>query len=261
MHRRQWVFVCFAFLFAVSSTSSSLEPLLHPTHILLQVQRGGWLTGFWLKPMSLYISCRLKSSKALKHTHWSFWFWTFFFFFWSLWRGTAIQCQSYPESVCTKSSSAQRQRQRVKAVLRPLALSKKKGDSRAELALGPHPFRWGATRLFLTSPHGQPLSSTPGWFQQPALKPPPPSATAVPQPSREDRDNLQQQQCPHVLWGDISTQQDTDFSGRPTPTWEEMADAGAARTRLLPNSPFKLLRYKAWWSRTVGRSKGWTWIL
>lgn len=64
----------------------------------------------------------IPNSKALKHTHWSFWFWTFSF--WSLWRGTAIQCQSYPESVCTKSSSAQRQCQRVKAVLRSFALSK-----------------------------------------------------------------------------------------------------------------------------------------
>lgn len=95
----------------------------------------------------------IPNSKALKHTHWSFWFWTFSF--WSLWTGTAIQCQSYPESVCTKTSSAQRQCQRVKAVLRSFALSKKKGDSRAELALGPHRFRWGATRLLLRGPRGQ----------------------------------------------------------------------------------------------------------
>lgn len=100
----------------------------------------------------------IPNSKALKHTHWRFWFWIFSF--WSLWRGTAIQCQSYPDSVCTKSSSAQRQCQRVKAVLRLFALSKKKGDSRAELALGPHLFRWGATRLLLTSPHGQEQAAT-----------------------------------------------------------------------------------------------------
>lgn len=141
MHRRQWG-VCLLCIPLHSKLKVILFRAPSPSHTHpTQVQRGGWLTGFWLKPMSLYIPCHLRScvgiiipnSKALKHTHWSFWFWTFSF--WSLWRGTAIQCQSYTESVCTKSSSAQRQRQRGKAVLRLSALSKRHWKVTARLSL------------------------------------------------------------------------------------------------------------------------------
>lgn len=64
VHRRQWGF-CLLFsklhviLFGAPSPSHT-----HPT----QVQRRGWLTGFWLKPASLHFPCHLMSCGSLSQT-------------------------------------------------------------------------------------------------------------------------------------------------------------------------------------------------
>lgn len=138
VHRRQWGFCLFfsklhVILFGAPSPSHT-----HPT----QVQRWGWLTGFWLKPASLHFPCHLTSCGSLSQTQKPlstptgvFGFDFICFSFWSLWRGTAIQCQSHPESVCTKSSSAQRPCRRAKAVPRSCALSKRHSKVTARLSL------------------------------------------------------------------------------------------------------------------------------
>lgn len=159
VHRRQWGFCLLCsqlhvILFGASSPSHPSYPGAETgmAHRVLAQTR---VFAFPSPSIELWII--VPNSKALKHTHWSIWFWIFFFFFpfWSLWRETAIQRQSYPESVCTKSSGAQRQCRRVKAVLRSRALSKRhwKVAARLSLPLDLSLCRWGATRLLLTSPH------------------------------------------------------------------------------------------------------------
>lgn len=167
MHRRQWVF-CLLCIPLHSKLQLILFGAPSPSHTHpIQVLRGGWLTGVWLKPVSLRIPCHLMSCGSLSQTQKPLNTPTRVFLVLNFFFLEPLERNSNPapklSRICThqeqQCSEAVPKSDGSSEIICPVqeALT---GDSKAEFALGPQLLSWDATRLLLTSPHGQEQAAT-----------------------------------------------------------------------------------------------------